>query len=852
MIAQALPKIFEQLEDVKKDASELRNFTITFLSLLLYINLIIVNTDAEQILRIAPVNLPLLNVPLPIISFYGFVPWLLLLFHLYLLIQHYLFSQQLFLFKKTLYDVRVTEKIRSHVLKNLGHLPFLHWMIGEHHVLMQAVLTLITLVCLIIWPLLTLLWLQMAILPYHSETLICWQRATILLDVLLIGWLWTKTLTNTNSSATWWKLGGRGCYHLIVFALYLLWRRIATTFRTGEIDTSATLMANVKTSWHDAFNALALALGLFLALFLSLAVATLPDSWQELQLSAKANSKPLDIGTLPFWLQVVDFDESFNTLKPTRVAFWPTAWLHEQHAQIYHIADSMESEKFKTMLAKGAKRCQSLDKSLKDEKTTKNDLKLKAEEKAVQDSCLMVQPWLPRNLILREKVLTATIDPNLKPELEAKLHSGAANKTNTPASLSDTRSVSLSNPPTLADILAQVVGLNLQNRNFDYADFTELSLPKVDLRYASLKHAQLTNTRLEQARLEWTHFEGANLQNIDLTGAELQNANLTGAYMNGANLTGADMTHANLTGADMTHANLTGAEMSYAHLTGADMTGANLTGADMSFSNLTGANMSGVTLTGANMSYATLTGANMSYATLTGADMTFANLTGANMRHANLTGAKMSNVSLTGADMTDAYLTGTKMYKANLTGAILIGIVTDMYSEQALKKMTTYYQQQSEQELKNITTDYQQQLSLFTRYQTDQSSLATKINDFKHRVSQPADFSGVKKIKPCLRNDKNTEKALHDCTAIVQLNTQTQTNLVAVWRKLACDDETEKHWLAQAMVKRAQDYPWFAQALLDAAKDPNTCVGLANLTAENKVFLQKQVVVYESRKPTKP
>ena len=90
MIAQALPEIFEQLEDVKKDASELRNFTITFLTLLLYINLIIVNTDAEQILRVAPVNLPLLKVPLPIISFYGFVPWLLLLFHLYLLIQHYL------------------------------------------------------------------------------------------------------------------------------------------------------------------------------------------------------------------------------------------------------------------------------------------------------------------------------------------------------------------------------------------------------------------------------------------------------------------------------------------------------------------------------------------------------------------------------------------------------------------------------------------------------------------------------------------------------------------------------------------------------------------------------------------
>ncbi|MFI3222885.1 MAG: pentapeptide repeat-containing protein, partial [Methylococcaceae bacterium] len=681
MIAQALPEIFEQLEDVKKDASELRNFTITFLSLLLYINLIIVNTDAEQILRVAPVNLPLLNVPLPIISFYGFVPWLLLLFHLYLLIQHYLFSQQLFLFKKTLYDGEITDLARSHVLKNLGNLPFLHWMIGEHHVLMQAVLTLITLVCLIIWPLLTLLWLQMAILPYHSEFLICWQRATILLDVLLIAWLWTKTLANNDSSTTWWKLGGRGCYHLIVFAPYLLWWRIATTFRTSEIDTPTILMANVKTSWHDALNALALALSLFLALFLSLVVATLPDSWQELQLTAKANSKLLDPSTLPFWLQIVDGDSSFFSDKftPTRVAFWPTAWLHEQHAHIYPIADTAEQEKYNTLRAKGAKPCESLDNSPKDERTATNDI----EEKPVQDPCLMVQPLLPRNLILREKVLTATIDPNLKPELEAKLNSNAGYYTFRTSSFSDTRSASLNNQATLADALAQVVGLNLQNRNFDYADFTELSLPKVDLRYASLKHATLTYTQLEQAHLE------------------------------------------------------------SAHLADPDMTGVNLTGADMSYATLTGADMRGAKLIGADMRDATLTGADMRGAKLIGTDMYDATLTGADMRDANLTGANMRGAKLIGADMRDA----------NLTGAILIHIDTDMPSEQALKK---------------ITADYEQQLASIPDYQTNPSSLATEINNFKRRLSQPAVFSGVKEIKPCLRSDNNTEKALHDCKAIGQ------------------------------------------------------------------------------------
>jgi hypothetical protein len=196
----------------------------------------------------------------------------------------------------------------------------------------------------------------------------------------------------------------------------------------------------------------------------------------------------------------------------------------------------------------------------------------------------------------------------------------------------------------------------------------------------------------------------------------------------------------------------------------------------------------------------------------------------------------MMRANLTGADMSDATLTGADMSDATLTGAILIHIDTDMPSEQALKK---------------ITADYEQQLASMPDYQTNPSSLATEINNFKRRLSQPAVFSDVNKTKTCLRSDKNTEKALHDCTTIGQLNTQTQTDLVAVWRKLACDDETEKHWLAKSMIGRAYDFPWLAQALLDATKDPNTCVGLANLTAENKVFLQKQVVEYESRKPAK-
>jgi hypothetical protein len=83
-------------------AAELCNFTITFLSLLLYVALIIVSTTHEQILRIKPVKLPLLDVDIPIVEFYWFMPGFLFFMHLYILVQHYLFSQPAFRFKEAL------------------------------------------------------------------------------------------------------------------------------------------------------------------------------------------------------------------------------------------------------------------------------------------------------------------------------------------------------------------------------------------------------------------------------------------------------------------------------------------------------------------------------------------------------------------------------------------------------------------------------------------------------------------------------------------------------------------------------------------------------------------------------
>ncbi|MFA5985340.1 MAG: hypothetical protein WC782_15090 [Methylococcaceae bacterium] len=53
-----VPDATSMLERVRGEAAELRNFTLTFLSLLLYVGIIIASTTHEQLLRDDPVNLP--------------------------------------------------------------------------------------------------------------------------------------------------------------------------------------------------------------------------------------------------------------------------------------------------------------------------------------------------------------------------------------------------------------------------------------------------------------------------------------------------------------------------------------------------------------------------------------------------------------------------------------------------------------------------------------------------------------------------------------------------------------------------------------------------------------------------
>src|SRR5262249_14012281 len=100
---QQLAERAERLRGAADEAArQVHNFYITFLLLGTYIAVIIGSTTDVQLLKVSPVTLPLLNVQLPIVGFYVFVPWLLLLLYFNLLLHLTLLAQKLHRFNAVL------------------------------------------------------------------------------------------------------------------------------------------------------------------------------------------------------------------------------------------------------------------------------------------------------------------------------------------------------------------------------------------------------------------------------------------------------------------------------------------------------------------------------------------------------------------------------------------------------------------------------------------------------------------------------------------------------------------------------------------------------------------------------
>jgi uncharacterized protein YjbI with pentapeptide repeats len=178
-----------------------RTFFFVLLSVAAYIGVVVASTTDEQILRIAPVTLPIIGVEVPLTGFYVFVPWLFLLLHFHLLIHLCLTSYKLRTFLEDIQplDARLSRQLRNDV----ANFPLAQWMVGDHDAVLRTVLTLLVWIVLVLIPPFLLLWMQLRFLAFQDELFTWLQALAVAVDALLIISFRVWFVRNIQPRAAW-------------------------------------------------------------------------------------------------------------------------------------------------------------------------------------------------------------------------------------------------------------------------------------------------------------------------------------------------------------------------------------------------------------------------------------------------------------------------------------------------------------------------------------------------------------------------------------------------------------------------------------------------------------------------
>lgn len=569
------PQHIERLLESANSASQtVAALHVAFLAFVAYLGVIVWGTSHEDLLRISPVKLPILDVELPLTAFYNFVPWMVVLLHFNLLMQLELLSCKLWNLDRDLPDSAAGQQVRD----RLFIFPFTHLIAGRTDVkLIRWLISLVVGITVIALPLFILLSAQIRFLPFHDEAITWSQRIAIWVDAGMLLALWPLIASPKDQALEWWQNAG---FRLLGYWPASLWQlgtfgwnwfaRLIQRFRprlpVPEIDSRPALQPGTEPK-----GMIVLLVSVPLVVLLSI-IAVIPGSItvQTYYNPAKAELQKgmAEDGDTPFY---------FEDWLIRKV---PESWLSVAAYQYDAVS------------------CASLELA---EKTEASILQV------MLGSCGWFNLDLfPRNLNLSEtrlvpkevplSLLTRATDPNKQIRDSA---------------------------------FKEFDGLNLQNRDLRFANLFGAVLPKADIRHVQLQGAVLLKAKLQGA-IGWdkTQLQGAILGGTQLQGAGLIEADLRNADLRGADMQGADLGWANLQGADLRGADLQAANLQGAKLQGADLRGASLQGANLHESNLQGASLNYAKLRGADLTKAELQGAVVSNTELQGVDWSQANLDG--------------------------------------------------------------------------------------------------------------------------------------------------------------------------------------------------------------------------------
>ena len=185
------PKLSEEAKELLDDANgtsvPANHAWLAFLALLAYLLVTLGGVSHKDLLLNSPVKLPIIDVEIPLFSFFQYAPVLLLLVYLSLLIQHVILARKYRKFaeaiapyeKEAQAEHPARELVYSYVVSQILAGP-------RRHLAMRWLMRLMVFVTFALLPIVTLLYFQVKFLPYHAVWITYWHRIAVLLGLAML------------------------------------------------------------------------------------------------------------------------------------------------------------------------------------------------------------------------------------------------------------------------------------------------------------------------------------------------------------------------------------------------------------------------------------------------------------------------------------------------------------------------------------------------------------------------------------------------------------------------------------------------------------------------------------------
>jgi hypothetical protein len=177
-------------------AERAQTLWFSFLTFMLYLAIATGMTTHRMLFREDSLNLPVLNIPLPLLGFYILTPVIFVVFHFYMLLNLVLLARTAKSFEDALArafpeDGEARESFRMRIENTL----FVQLLVGgrlEREGFNAKLLSLMALITLALAPVALMLMIQIKFLPYHSESITWLHRVLLFVDLALVWTLWPR------------------------------------------------------------------------------------------------------------------------------------------------------------------------------------------------------------------------------------------------------------------------------------------------------------------------------------------------------------------------------------------------------------------------------------------------------------------------------------------------------------------------------------------------------------------------------------------------------------------------------------------------------------------------------------